>query len=240
MYEKLSNGHKSLLGRSHMRKAKPIYSINKISHKVASVAAILAAFFSAVWLISSNAEDLKYAIKETILGKLVHLNPLPPEEVVDAIYVLGSSQRSLLFKYQVAAELYRRHAVDRIWILSRPGRTEYSSEIGRNLTNDEWSIRELKKLGIPEGKIELIKVPGGFFGTFSEAKHISALVRERELKSLLLIAEQYHTKRTYMSFKKYLPTDTTIYVQSPTDSQPLYEMGIEIIKLKIYDTWVLE
>jgi len=53
---------------------------------------------------------------------------------------LGGSQRSLELKYKTASELFHKGICKRIWILSRPGKTEYSKSLRRNLTNDECSL----------------------------------------------------------------------------------------------------
>ena len=84
-----------------------------------------------------------------ILDELIYIDPPPAGAKVDVIYVLGGSQRSLEFKYKKASELYHKGICKRIWILSRPGITEYSVSLGRNLTNEEWSILKLTEFGVP-------------------------------------------------------------------------------------------
>ncbi|MBW1720052.1 MAG: hypothetical protein JRJ43_10940 [Deltaproteobacteria bacterium] len=105
-----------------------------------------------------------------ILDELIDINPLPSGAKVDAIYVLGGSQTNLELKYKTASELYHKGICKRIWILSRPGITEYNVSLGRNLTNNEWSILKLTEFGVPEECIEPIKINEGFFGTFTEAQ----------------------------------------------------------------------
>jgi len=123
-----------------------------------------------------------------ILSELIDINPLPSGSKVDAIYVLGGSQTGLELKYKTASELYHKGICKRIWILSSPGITEYSVSLGRNLTNNEWSILKLTEFGVPNECIEPIKVKKGFFGTFTEAKGISSLIENRGYRSLLLIS----------------------------------------------------
>ena len=76
---------------------------------------------------------------------------------------------------------------NKILILSRTGRTEYSSKLGRNLTNDEWAVLNLEKLGISNNIVEPIDIEKGFFGTLAEAKSISKLSVKRKYKSLVLV-----------------------------------------------------
>ncbi len=192
------------------------------------------------WLDSSGAAGLRSDIKESILKELVHSYPIPPGRIADAAYVLGGAQGSLEFKYLTVAELYANGTIDRVWLLGRPGITENSPEIGRNLTNDEWSILELKKLGVPAEKIEIIKIDKGFFGTLQEAKHISKLTRIRKIRTLLLVSQPYHSQRAYISFKKFLPEDKfNLYLQSSNERQRFFEMVIEFFKLTVYEHLLL-
>ncbi|MDL1962446.1 MAG: YdcF family protein [Deltaproteobacteria bacterium] len=120
------------------------------------------------------------------------------------MYVLGGSQTNLEFRYKTASELYHKGICKGIWILSRPGITECSVFLGRNLTDNEWSILKLKELGVPDDCIEPIEVKKRFFGTFTEAKGISSLIKKRGYKSLLLISSPEHLYRAEISFDKYL------------------------------------
>jgi hypothetical protein len=160
---------------------------------------------------------------------------------------LGGSPRSLEFKYKTAADLFHKGTSERIWILSIPGKTEFSRDLERNLTNDEWSIQKLKELGVPEQKVEAIKIEGGFFGTFSEAKTISSLLKGRGYKDIVLISSDYHTKRIKISFDNFLKDkNTSIYagpaksgcyltwVQGSGEKLLLRHFIIEFIKLKVY------
>ena len=200
-----------------------------------SIVFLSSSLILAAWLNSSRPADLGSDIKKSILEELVHLYPLPPGQVADAAYVLGGTQESLEYKFLTVSELYTNGAIDRVWLLSRPGITENNPDTGRNLTNDEWSILELRKLGVPTDKIEIIKIDHGFFGTLSEAKHISELVRNRKIRTLLLITQPYHSQRVYTSFKKFLPQENlNFYIQSSTESQRLIQMAIELFKLKVY------
>jgi uncharacterized SAM-binding protein YcdF (DUF218 family) len=194
-----------------------------------------ASLIFAAWMSSSGAADLRSDIKEFILKELVHSHPLPPGQVADAAYVLGGTQESLESKYLTVAQLYKNGGFDRVWLLSRPGITEHNREIGRNISNDEWSILELETLGVPADKIEIIKINEGFFGTWREAKHIAKLVRLRKIKTLVLISQPYHSQRVYTSFKKFLPEEEfNFYIQSSNENQRFIEMAIEFFKLKVY------
>jgi uncharacterized SAM-binding protein YcdF (DUF218 family) len=211
----------------------------KLRHLKFLGVAFLATLSSAAWLMGTAADELRSEIHGNAARRLVHLRPIPPGLHADVVYVLGGNERSLQFKYQAAAEAFRTGSVTKIWILGRPGLTEYRPEIGRNLANDEWSIDQLKKLGVPAESIEIVNVPHGFFGTLAEAKQVSELVRSRGLKSLLLIAQPYHTRRAYISFKRYLPEGVILYAQSSNETQRLHQAFIELIKFEVYRNWLV-
>ena len=201
---------------------------------------LLLALIFIAWLDSDGATDVRSDIKEFFLKELVHVYPLPPGQVVDAAYILGGPQDSLKLKFLLVAELYKNGAIDKVWLPSRTGLTEYNSQTDRNMTNDEWSILELHKLRVPPDKIEIIKIGEGLFGTWLEARHISELVRLRKTETFLLIAQPYHSQRVYMSFKKFLPKNNLkFYIQSSSESSRFIEVAIELFKLKVYEHLLL-
>lgn len=172
---------------------------------------------------------------QLLLDELVYTNPPPPAAKVDAIYILGGNQRSLEFKYKKAAQLFHQGVSKRIWILSRQGKTEFSRSLGRNLTNDEWSLMKLKEFGVPGENVEAIKIVGGFFGTFSEAKGISSLMKSLRYNNVVLISSHDHTKRIKISFDNFLKDqDIKTYTQGSGERILLRNALVEFIKLKIY------
>ena len=62
-------------------------------------------------------------------------------------YVLGGTQESLSYKVKTVGRLYAEGTVGKILVLHRPGITEYSPTLGRNLSNDEWATGKLKEEG---------------------------------------------------------------------------------------------
>jgi uncharacterized SAM-binding protein YcdF (DUF218 family) len=197
---------------------------------------------------SASSGAFRTDLKHLILSELIDINPPPAGAKVDVIYVLGGSQTSLEHKYKKASELYHKGICKRIWILSRPGITEYSVSLGRNLTNNEWSILKLTEFGVPTECIEPIKANEGFFGTFSEAKGISSLIKKQGFKSLLLISSPEHLYRAEISFDNFLkdqnlsiyacPVKSGFYltgVEASGESDvSLVDLLVEFIKLKVY------
>jgi len=193
-----------------------------------------------LWLKSESSSTFKAKIEDSIQKELISMDQIPSQTKVDAIYVLGGSQKSLALKFNTAARLYHDGICNKILILDRPGITEYSSKLGRNLTNNEWAIQKLHQFGIPKDNIEPITIGKGFFGTLTEAKYVSQLVDKRDYKNLILITAPYHTKRTKMCFKNFLKDkNIAINVQGSAENAPLKWLIIEFIKLKIYKYFLI-
>ena len=212
-----------------------------IRHKFKLFFIALAILFSfTLWLISESSNALRTNSKDLIRKELIRIDPQPSTNIVDAIYILGGSQCSLKSKFKTAAELYHKGITKKIMILSRPGITEYSSLIGRNLTNDEWAILKLEKLGILKENVEPIHIKEGFFGTLREAKGISRLIEERGYKSAILISSPHHTHRVRISFRNFLKDhNVTFYIQGSDRRASLTELIVEFIKLKIYEYFLV-
>jgi len=200
-----------------------------------SIVVVLYVLFAIVVDAYSEPFDIKPAIKHWLEEKLIVVDSLTSSTTVDALYVLGGSQQSLEYKFKTVADYYRKGICKTILILSRPGITEYSPSLGRNLTNNEWVILKLKISGVSEKDIELVDMEPGFFGTLTEAKHISRLAERRGYKSLMLVTAPYHTKRVNVSFAGMLHnTDITILVRGTAEQHSLSMLLVEFVKLTVY------
>jgi uncharacterized SAM-binding protein YcdF (DUF218 family) len=193
-----------------------------------------------LWLLSESSSTFRGNLKDSIREELIREDSKIYRNVVDAIYVLGGSQGSLKLSFKKAAALYHAGISKKILILSRLGKTEYSSLLGRNLRNDEWSILMLEELGVPSNSVEPISIKEEFFGTLSEAKGISRLIKKRGYKSVALISSPYHTHRIKISFENFLQhNNIKVYVQSSDEKGSLGQLLIELIKLKIYEYFLV-
>lgn len=212
---------------------------NKISITIGLIVAIIVVSF--IWLVSDCSSTIRTDAKQLILSKLISLEPLPIAAKVDVVYILGGNQVSLLYKYKTVADLYKRGLINRIWVLSRDGYTEYSPSLRRNLSNDEWSLVTLKNFGVPEKKIEIKKVNECFFGTYSEAKDISEFVIKDYYNSILLISSPYHTRRLKESFLFFLKDrDVNLYILASKENVFLRDMVAEYFKLRVYQLFLLK
>jgi len=205
-----------------------------------SLSTLLAFSLSAIWLTNSSASPFRADLKHFLSDELIQINPPAPGIKVDVIYVLGGSQKSLEYKYKTVAALFHKGICKRIWILSRPGKTEYSLSLGRNLTNDEWSIMKFKEFGVPKEHIEPRKIKEGFFGTFAEAKGVSSLMKKRRYKSMLLVSAPYHTHRVKVSFDNFLKNQNTSFlIQGSGEEALLKHLIVEFFKFKIYQYFLI-
>ena len=180
------------------------------------------------------------AIEKKLLSYLISVDDLPIGKIFDAVYILGGNQENLRPKYKTLASLYLQECCKYISILSRPGTTYFSRSLGRNLTNDEWSLMTLEGLGVSQKDIQTLEVEPGFFGTYSEARYVSTIARQREWKSLLLITSPHHTKRVRKSFDYFM--DGSIVEVSVTASKSqasIFEILAELFKLKFYQYFLL-
>ena len=191
-------------------------------------------------------ETLKIFLKAHLNEKVVLsnylLNHVTDNQAVSkkVIYVLGGDQNSLEYRFKMAAGLYQHHAASKIMTLSVPGITEYDSSLGRNLTNDEWEIRELAGLGVSTSNIEILSINHGFFGTLNEARYVSQVVLDKGYRTLILVTSPYHTKRAYESFSKYLVNKgIDIYVYASDDDTNLIGLLSEYFKLILYNNLLL-
>jgi uncharacterized SAM-binding protein YcdF (DUF218 family) len=152
------------------------------------------------------------------------------------IYVLGGNQESLSTRFRKAASLYHQGLSRRIWILDRPGITEFSPDLGRNLTNNEWAIRELERLEVRKEDVEPVAVQSSFLGTLSEARDVAEFARRKGCRRLILVSSAHHTRRVLRAFSRYAPRGSLeLYVYGAGDAADLRVLLPEYVKLVFYD-----
>jgi hypothetical protein len=155
-------------------------------------------------------------------------------------YILGGTQESLSYKMKIVGRLYAEGTVRKVLILHRPGITEYSPALGRNFTNDEWATVTLKEEGVAVENVEFVPVPHTTFDTFAEARVISALVRSRKVKHLVLVSSTHHTKRVWLSFSHFNADNAfESYTYGSEERAGISELLMENLKLLMYRYIVL-
>jgi hypothetical protein len=180
------------------------------------------------------------AINDILLNYLLSVDELPTEINFDAAYILGGDQKSLEAKYKTMASVYCQGRCKEIVILSRPGITEYNPNLGRNLTNDEWSLMIMNKYGISSQDVEMLRIESGFFGTYSEARSLAKIVSEKNWNRLLLITFPLHTKRVKKTFTYFISEkDLKMYVIASNHKSGFFELLMEFFKLQFYQIFLL-
>jgi uncharacterized SAM-binding protein YcdF (DUF218 family) len=179
-------------------------------------------------------------------GKMIFEKYLPESiserglKIKPIIYVLGGNQDSLVSRFRKAASLYHKGLSKKILILNRPGITEFSPELGRNMTNNEWAIRELGKLNVRKEDIEPVSVKKIIFGTLSEAKDLSNIVRKKGCNRLILVTSDYHTRRVLHTFLKYGSDNSfELYIYGSENEKNIWGLLVEYLKLFMYDHFVI-
>ena len=124
-----------------------------------------------------------------------------PLERVDAILILSGSS-TYLERTQKAAEIYKTGTAPKIFLTDDGSRGGWDKQERRNPFFAERARWELIKHGVPEEAIETL--PGVVEGTQDEAILAEKLLRERNLRSVLLVTSPYHTRRTLSTFETLL------------------------------------
>lgn len=202
---------------------------------------LAAGLFLSVGGIPGHKEFKTYLTKQlTRVEPLRHTSHKVSSRSNSVIYVLGGSQESLKARFETAAQLAHQGFSKRILLLSEPGITEFDPSLSRNLTNDDWAIKQLTGLGIKKEDTELVSLKKGFFGTLSEARDISEIASKRGYKRLILVTSQYHTKRTWITFSKMFENrNITLSIYAANDPVRLRSLLYEYLKLVLYKNIVL-
>jgi uncharacterized SAM-binding protein YcdF (DUF218 family) len=158
-----------------------------------------------------------------------------PDNSCDALYILGGSPRSTYKHLITASELYKRKMTSCILLFKKNSKTEYDPILHRNLTNNEWEIRYLKKWGVPDSAIKTVPVHEKFFGTLSEAQDLSSYFIGNKYKSVILVSSPCHSRRLSNCFRHYLKSSgIKISVQGSDDPFYMRELIFETIKVQVY------
>ena len=186
-------------------------------------------------LLTSVSEIVKPILMRRLTYENVETGPRRAPKDYKSIYVLGGSQRSLEYRYKTAAALFLKGEGTRIIILIREGITEYDLETDRNLTNDEWSIRTLGRNGVGKAFTEPFYIKPGYFGTMREAREVSRRVLRDDERNLLLVTSRYHTRRTWLSFQRYLAgSEILVTIIGSEEMTSVPGLALEYMKLLSY------
>jgi hypothetical protein len=139
-------------------------------------------------------------------------------------------------KYLIVAEIRGDGEGEKILVATVPGITEYAGDLERNLTNDEWTIRELARNGVGVEDIEFITLEDGFFGTFREARTLRAISDERGIEKLLLVCSEYHSSRVRATFSAlFRSSGVEIAFHTADEKVGKWALILEYVKLVFYE-----
>jgi len=199
-----------------------------------------------VLLVSGERVPGQGVLKRALLARLAAVDPAGDASPAAAsredtlLYVLGGSRRSLEYKFNKAAELYRQNRCATIVLYSEPGITDYDPALKRNLTNDEWAVRSFVERGVPATAVEPTVKGGWYLGTYVEAKKVSTIARNRGYRHLIVVTSSYHAGRTLMTFAKIMEAQgITISIASADEPVALHGLAYEYLKLMIYKYIIL-
>jgi hypothetical protein len=185
--------------------------------------------------------DIATRIKTMLIAELTIGEPNPLRESHGGtekppmLYVLGAAQGSLRHHLELAADLYMRGLARTLYILDRPGITEYSPALNRNLTNNEWAVAKLEKLGVSRKDMRFASVHEGFGGTYREAEEVVHLALRDGNRKLILVTSPYHTRRTHLAFSHFAgKRGLEIYVYGSNDNTGLRGLMLEYAKYLSY------
>ncbi|MDO9583000.1 MAG: YdcF family protein [Desulfomicrobium sp.] len=121
--------------------------------------------------------------------------PLPK---ADAIVVMAGSNDVRLLP---VAELYREGVASTVLLTNDGIFASWSQKYQRNLYLVEWAREYLLEMGVPEDAIVLLDYTDS--GTIHDALNTFDYVNAHpEIRSLLVVTSDYHTRRTFWTFRR--------------------------------------
>jgi uncharacterized SAM-binding protein YcdF (DUF218 family) len=123
-------------------------------------------------------------------------DPLPR---ADAIVMLSGSA-TFRERADKAAELYHQGRSQTIILTNDNLQGEWSSPQQRNPYYYERAMEELRRVGVPQEKIQILVTP--VYGTYDEAILLRQYADTHGLRSLLLVTSAYHSRRALWTFRR--------------------------------------
>jgi hypothetical protein len=221
------------------------YSIKKSSLLILFTAFLVVALTESKersFIVSAKNKVRDYLESELIIPNPAHDSGgfLNSDDDNVYIYVLGGTHASLKLKFQVVADLYEKDRADTIMILNSTRMTEYDKDLDRNLTDNEWSVKQLTSLGVKTEHIEFIDIESGFFGTLSEARTLANLAEIKEIQNLYLVCSSYHSKRALITFSALFQDSVVdIKIHGTDEWIGLTGLFFEYGKLIMYENFLI-
>lgn len=110
-------------------------------------------------------------------------------------YVMNGVQRSLKYRIEYAIRIYNTKIIKEVLVPRRAGITEFDPQLSRNLTNDEWTTRQLHTARKDSVNYQFFNFEEGTFGTISEIKALLEYCNKIDIHRIAIISSIYHTRR---------------------------------------------
>ena len=149
----------------------------------------------------------------------------------DAIVLLAGSYEE---RMPLALSLYRAGMAERILLTNDGVRRGWSSKHQRNLFTTERSVEDLVQQGVPRQSI--VALPFLRSGTVYDALAVRDYVIKHNVRSILLVTSDYHTRRSLWIFQRVLQTLPVTIGVEPAQSSAMLFPGVilEYIKSAYY------
>ncbi len=115
----------------------------------------------------------------------------------DFVYVLGGELHTRPFH---AARLYRAGVAPRV-VLARV-RDLPATELGLFPNETDVSVRVLRRLGVPDSAIVVLRLPGGASSTAEEARALRDHLRRTGARRVVVVTNAYHTRRARWALRR--------------------------------------
>jgi uncharacterized SAM-binding protein YcdF (DUF218 family) len=141
------------------------------------------------------------------LGHWLDVGQLPRN--ASAIMILGGDRDTRPF---AAAQLFRQGIASRIIFSPEKPRADVSQ---KQMTEQRRVSLILETCGVPQNAIEVFGGP--CVSTFDEAKAAAQWLRDHPQDDLIVVTNNYHTRRTRWVFGQVAPLQRIQFVSAPTD-----------------------
>lgn len=118
----------------------------------------------------------------------------------DLIFVMGGGLDARPIR---AAELYRQGYAPRI--VTPYEEATAAVEYGIRLNGALETAEMLRRLGVPDSAIHLLKTATGSTSTVDDARILASYVRDNRVRRVLVVTSEFHTRRSRWAVRRFLP-----------------------------------
>jgi uncharacterized SAM-binding protein YcdF (DUF218 family) len=162
-----------------------------------------------------------------------------PLKHADALVVMAGETKVRL---PAAAGLYKKGVANKILLTNDGIFSAWSVEKQRNLYEVEWAEEDLLKMRIPVK--DIVKLPYTSSGSIYDALNAREFILAKELKSIVVVTSDYHTRRSLWTFEQVFrgyPVNIGVYPAKKRAKPEAFfrrfiTLSSEMLKLAYYKT----